>query len=380
MKNNRFRRRDFLATSLASIATAPVLRGGDHPITAISRSDGNQPSVAQKFWWRLGSPVRRTAAPHHIGALARTADGLTQANRAPGEVLADPSRAPIFFFATDPNDSTTWKRANQVDTSKLLDKSSADSSKPVEDVTVGYVVDGVKLSDQDQERLGKIVNGSLRVDVGQAKPFGSDIGNLVWTAIAALLPGADSKLPQTQNVSFDPGTVWGSVSTVPLPGGSGSLLWNFFVNQKPSVFAQVVEWLKTNITPIGLVVPLLGLPGYVMTAFVAFNRILGAMPQSPTFLFQQQEWANVICTKHALNANILLAPDAIRLSNGGTYIVVPIAHEQAFFNEVSTTKYVIAFGRIVKPGDEQIAESKALSYLNDVTYATLTFAVNQGLG
>jgi hypothetical protein len=361
-------RREMLMRTLATLAASPLLVEAAHLVDT-TKPDKDTDPQAQAFWRSLARTGR-----FGIGPDAPSVDQPVR-NTTGSPVMTDPGRAPIFFFAADPSNSSTWVRANEVDQSKLLGPSS---NNPKNDANLQIRVAGVKLSNSDQSSFGKIENGSLRLDVGQAQSFGPTVGNLVWTAIASIWPSVAGKLPATQNVNFDPGTTWGGVSKTPLPGGGGALLWNFFVNKKPTVFSKIISTLQGSLPSTAVVLPLLGLPGYVLSAFAAFNKILGALPQTPTFLFQQAEWQEVVCTQSSLTSNILSAEGAVRLVKGGQYIVVPTVQADSFLTEVKAQAYSLALGRIVKPSD-QVPETAALKYLTDVTYATFAVDVGPGL-
>jgi hypothetical protein len=352
-------RRHILASLLAATAATPLVAnaglqvGG--PIT-LTEMDPN----ARAFWNALGTKVNKSG----------------QAFGQPPPP-ADPGRAPIFFYAKDPGDSTKWIRANAISQSELL---ATDSQKnPHGDTNFKFRVNAVKFSTDDQNAVGKIENGSLRIDVGQAQSFGPSVGNLIWTAIGSIWPTVAGKLPATPAANFDPGTTWQTPSkVVPLPGGSGSLLWNFFVNKKPSILSQIIKTLQGALPTATIVAPLLGLPGYAVSAFAAFNKIFGAIPQTPTFLFQQQEWQDVVCTQAAAAANTLNPGGSVGLIDGKQYIAVPTSQADSFFSEISMKKYVLTNGRIVLPNDP-IAETAAVKYFPNVTYATFGVSVKAGL-
>lgn len=365
------RRRDLLGGALTALAAAAL---------AIPEASAQAPTAgqiyletdlkAQAFWRAMGT----RAGSGHIGAEAIYGQEVYQAGEANNPVMTDPGRAPIFYYAADPSDSTTWVRANSVSPSLLL-ASGADN--PKNDASVELRVNAVKLSESDEHGFGRIENGSLRIDVGQAESFGPTVGTLVWTAIASIWPTVAGKLPPTPDVNFNPGTVWGGISQIPLPGGGGSLLWNFFLNKKQSMLSKVITTLQGTLPSAEVVLPLLGLPGYVLSAFVALNKILGAIPQTPTFLFQQAEWQNVACTQSNLSG-MLPGTDTLRLVNGGQYIAVPTEQAASFMQQIASQRYTLNLGRIVKPTDE-VPETAALNYLMDVTYATLGVAVCKGL-
>jgi hypothetical protein len=365
--SDRWTRRDLLNGVLAALAVSPAsvaeAKSGFYGL----QGEWDVDPQVQQFWNDLGKTRkdRQDLSGDHSAT-----------KRGSKPVMTDPGRAPIFFFATDPSDSTTWQRANKVDRSRLL---SADSAKnPKGDVTLQLRVNGIKLSNSDQNLFGKIENGSLRLDVGQAASFGPSIGDLVWTAIASIWPTTSGKLPPTQNMNFDPGTTWGKVSKTPLPGGNGTLLWNFFVNKKPSVLSRLISTIQGITSSTEVVLPLLGLPGYVVSAFNAFNKIFGAVPQTPTFLFQQSEWEDVVCTQSGLSDNVLTSNSAVRFTKGGQYIVVPTSQAELFLQGIKAQQFSLSSGRIVKATDG-VPETAALRYLTDVTYATFTADVEPGL-
>lgn len=360
-------RRDALLGGLSAVVGASLF--DPRKLTAESKQKTEVMATderTQSFWRELGKSHQNVFDNQN-----QTEETLgVQPNQS---TYADPQRMPIFFCAVDPRKSSTWCRANEVPDSRLLDTTKG----KVKDVNLQLLVNGFKLSNSDHSRLGKIVNGSLRIDVGQTSPLTPTIGNLVWTALAAIVPGAGAKLPQTQAVNFDPGTVWGSVQKVPLPDGGGSILWNFFLNKEPSGLSRFLHWLRGNANSIDVALPLLGFPGYVLSAFEAFNKILGAIPQTPTFLFQQTQWSYIACTNSSAG-NLLYKTIALRMFPGAQYVIVPEAHSESFFNAVSKGQYVLADGRVVKPGEEEYAEQAALTHLKDITYVTMT--VDSALG
>lgn len=363
--DSTIRRRDLLAGALTTIVAAPLMAEAGVQLGTTPADTDTDPR-AQAFWQALAT-TRTGKLGTHLHTLGQPVGDTTAA-----PVMTDPDRAPIFFYAANPNDSSTWIRAYKVDKSKLL---AASADNPKSDARVRIRVTGVKLSNSDQSNFGKIENGSLRIDVGQAQSFGLTVGNLVWTAIASIWPTVAGKLPATQNMNFDPGTTWGGKSETPLPGGGGALLWNFFVNKKPSIISKVFSTLQGTLPSAAVVLPLLGLPGYVVSAFNAFNKIFGAIPQTPTFLFQQTEWQDVVCTQSSLAGS---SEGAVRLVDESQYIVVPTAQADSFLTQINKKTYALSLGRIVSPSD-LVPETAALNYLTDITYATCGVGVAKGL-
>jgi hypothetical protein len=369
MHERNIRRRDLLfASALGTIGATRMLAVPELQVSSRKIDTEETDPNAQAFWSALGT--KQAVTPKGSG----NTHGF-----APDTQIADPQRAPIFLYVKDPTDSTKWIRANKIAKSELLVTNPQKNANG--DVNIKIRVNAVKLSQADQNAFGTIQNGSLRIDVGQTEPFGPSVGNLIWTAFGSIWPTLGGKLPPTPTLNFDLGDTWNQVpkKVTPLPRGGGSLLWNFFVNKEPSTLSKVFNALKGAASNTAVVLPLLGLPGYALSAFTAFNKLFGAIPQTPKYLFQHISWEDVACTQAAADANAALNPSgSVALIDGKQYIVVPTSHADSFVKQISMKKYLLENGRIILPGDP-IAETAALKYFTDTTYATFTVSVKEGL-
>jgi hypothetical protein len=283
----------------------------------------------------------------------------------------DPNRLPVFFYLPDPEDSKTWRPAYQTKRDALLE---AKDPKVLRDLTVKFVVNTLKLAQSDNKDFGKIVNGSLRVDLEQTQPISQLVENLVWSSIGAVFPKAGGVLPQVTQLNFNAGTSFGDVQTVPLPGGSGTMLWQFFVEPEPSGWSKLVEFFRKDGEALAHVAPLLGLPGIAVTAFSAVNNFISKIPHVPKWLFQQCDKLATVTTKSAFDNNLF---DAYLPLVSGRYMVVPAAHVATLQAELDKGQFTFVQGRMVpkNQADKWDIAGIAESTMPDVTYVTMNVVV-----
>lgn len=144
-------------------------------------------------------------------------------------------------------------------------------------VRVSFRVQGFRPSNTNIDQFNNLQSGSLRVDVKQTEPLPSLAEVLAWSAVAALVPKADGKLPALQDLEFRPGESWGRLQEIPLTNGLGFWSWNFFLKKKESVWGKLMKAFRVaNKT----VFPLLGFPAIAVTALTAVDRVV-ARPSEP---------------------------------------------------------------------------------------------------
>jgi hypothetical protein len=179
-------------------------------------------------------------------------------------------------------------------------------------------VDHIHLSTRDQARFMRLDGGSLRIDVQQTAPLPSLPERLGWTSIAGLLP-SDKKLPAVKDMNFNPGTTWGKLQSIPLPGGGGRWTWNFFFQQRKSRWMQLFELIQRD---KNLLMPIfgLGLPAIAVTALSTVDNIVAELTKNANteWLFQSPD-IYVYGTKKARDT---FEGSKLRLRQG-MYVIVP---------------------------------------------------------
>lgn len=186
------------------------------------------------------------------------------------------------------------------------------------DVTVKVNVHGFRPSDADKDKFSNIEAGTLRIDLQQDKPLHSLLDVMAWTAIGALYPNREGKLPPLGDLKFDPGQTWGKQQLVPLPGGSGSLAFNFFVQKQESFFGKFLRLATGEISKFA---PALGLPGIASMALRSFDKVFGYMQeQARTKWILKTPEVKVYATQEAAKeADVSAALPMV----SGNYILVP---------------------------------------------------------
>lgn len=131
-------------------------------------------------------------------------------------------------------------------------------------------------------------NGTLRVDVKQTTPLPDLSEVLAWSSVAAFVPKSQTALPDLKDLTFDPGQSWGSQQSIPITKGLGFWSWNFFLQPKDSLWAQLISEFRTADK---VVFPLMGMPAIAVTALNAVDKLFAyilARRQS-NYLFQSVE-------------------------------------------------------------------------------------------
>lgn len=233
------------------------------------------------------------------------------------------------------------------------------------DLSVLINVDHIRPSVGDQARFANLDGGSLRIDMQQATPLPGLTERLAWSSIAAFLPDK-GKLPPLKDMTFDPGTTWGKLQTVPLPGGGGRWTWNFFLQHRKSRWMQLFDTIRSN---TGLLAPILGLglPAIAITALNTVDKIVGGLTKDANteWLFQSSD-TYVYATKEARDA---FEGSKLRLKQG-MYVIVP-SDQVASFSKQSA-KLVVKDGLIVPPETSSLDVIDAAQHtMTDVTYITI---------
>ncbi len=236
------------------------------------------------------------------------------------------------------------------------------------DLEVIIKVDHVRPSVADQKRFVNLEGGSLRIDVQQTAPMRSLAERLAWTAIAGFLP-ENKKLPPLKEMSFDPGSAWGKLQSVPLPDGGVFWTWNFFLQKKEGALMKVFDVIRRG---RGLLTPIfgLGLPAIAVTALNTVDSIFATLTkdQRTEWLFQSPD-SYFYATKRARDA---FEGSKVRMKKG-MYVIMPSDKLSAFAKEQS--KLTIKDGLIVPKGTSGLeVESAAVEVIKDVTYLTVGVA------
>lgn len=233
------------------------------------------------------------------------------------------------------------------------------------DLDIIVNVDHVRPSLADQQRFVNLEGGSLRIDVQQGVPMRALAERLAWTAIAGFLP-ENKKLPALKEMTFNPGTTWGKLQSVPLPGGGGQWTWNFFLQRRKGRWMQIFDVIRRS---RNLALPIfgLGLPAIAVTALTTVDSIVATLTKDERteWLFQSPD-VYFYATKRARDA---FEGSKLRLKKG-MYVIMPSDKLSAFGKEQS--QLTIKDGLIVPkntPGLE--VESAAREVIKDITYLTV---------
>jgi hypothetical protein len=237
------------------------------------------------------------------------------------------------------------------------------------DTQVLVHVDHIRASANDQKRFANLEGGSLRIDLQQQATLPSLAERLAWTAIAAILP-ENKNLPPLKEMTFDPGTTWGKMQTVPLPGGGGLWTWNFFLQHRKSRWIQLFETLRSG---VGLASQIFGfgLPAMAITALTAVDKIVAALTRDSNseWLFQSSD-TFIYATKEARDS---FEGSKLRLRQG-MYIVLPSDRVESFSRQRS--RLVVKDGLIVPANTSSLdVYEAAQEVIPDVTYLTVGVTV-----
>ena len=245
-------------------------------------------------------------------AFADATDDSAQAQKGahargkPAHGGTDLGRSPVFLQF---NKKMGFRAVSDIKAEELLQHNG--------DVTVGLNVTGFKASEPDKKLFEKLQSAQLRLDMMQNKPILSTLDPMAWTAIAALFPAKNGKMPPLANLSFDPGASWQKMQSVLLPGGTGRWAVNFSIQERASMFSKI---MKSLVTEFGRFAPVLGLPAISVGALSAFTAFYAYVhPPNTTPLFETLP-LNVYAT--ATTWKELAESEGLPLA-AGDYVLVP---------------------------------------------------------
>jgi len=230
-------------------------------------------------------------------------------------------------------------------------------------------VDHIHPSVKDQARFANLQGGSLRIDLQQQKPLPSLSERLAWTAIATIMP-ENKKLPPLKEMTFDPGTTWGKMQTVPINGGGAFWTWNFFTQQSKGRWMQLFDTIRKS---RGLATQILGigLPAIAITALNTVDTIVAGLTKDTgsNWLFQSSD-TFIYTTKEARDS---FEGSKLRLRQG-MYVIIPSDQMASFSKQQS--KLVIKDGLIVPANTSSLdVYEAAKEVIQDVTYLTVGVTV-----
>jgi hypothetical protein len=233
------------------------------------------------------------------------------------------------------------------------------------DLDIIVNVDHARPSVADQGRFLNLEAASLRIDLQQASPLPSLSERLAWTAIAGFLPN-NKQLPALKEMTFNPGTTWGKLQTVPCPQGGGKWTWNFFLQRRKGRWMQIFETIRKN---KGLLLPVfgLGLPAIAITALTTVDSLVAEITKDERteWLFQSPD-VYFYGTKQARDA---FEGSKLRLKSG-MYAIMPNDKLSAFAKEQG--RLMIKDGLIVPKNTSSLeVEGAAKEVILDITYLTV---------
>ena len=240
-----------------------------------------------------------------------------------------------------------------------------DALKDRGDLDVIVNVDHVRPSAADQVRFENLEAGSLRIDIQQNAPLPSLAERLAWTAVAGFLP-ENKKLPALKEMTFDPGTTWGKLQSVPLPDGGGRWTWNFFLQKKKSRWMQIFDVIRKA---RGLLTPIFGLgfPAIAITALNTVDAIVGELTKDERteWLFQSPD-VYFYATKKSRDS---FEGTKLRLKKG-MYVIMPSDQLANFSKQQSGL--MIKDGLIVPKNTPSLeVEAAAKDSIQGITYLTV---------
>jgi len=297
-------RRDFIKELLASGALSGLFASPAAAKTAAKLLAGNtgagqEPEQefdtrSRDFWTSFADATDDSARP-----------GVHQRGK-PSHGGSDLGRSPVFLQF---NKKQGFRAVSDIKAEELLQHNG--------DVTVGLNVTGFKASEPDKKLFERLQSAQLRLDMMQNKPILKTLDPMAWTAIAALFPTKSGKMPPLANLSFDPGATWQKMQSVLLPGGTGRWAVNFSIQEKASMFSQIMKLL---ITEFGRFAPVLGMPAISVGALSAFTAFYAYVhPPNTTPLFETLP-VNVYAT--APTWKDLEESEGLPLA-AGDYVLVP---------------------------------------------------------
>lgn len=144
---------------------------------------------------------------------------------------------------------------------------------------------------------GFVDSAQLRFEVRQTMTLMGILPELAWVSAAAVsLVKKGAKMPSTQSLNFKTVAGENAINKIVLPGGTGSVLLNVSVANKPSPFLAA---LKELVTVAETVVPALGLPAISMPALIGFSAVCGKIEGHGKYLMSTKEPQDIVVTQGA---------------------------------------------------------------------------------
>ena len=349
----RTARRDFVKQALATGALSGAFAS---PAAAkavanfLTQTGEAAPAISQKqaeFW---------TAFADSTGVEAVQLGPVRLRGKAAG---GDPGRAPIFLNYTK---SAGFRSVSDIQASELLAHDG--------DVNMGVNVAAFHAAEADAKLFENLQSSQFRVDVIQKKAVLDFLDPMAWTAIAAMFPQKNGKMPKLQDTGFDPGATWQKMQSMRLPGGTGRWAFNFTLQGKESLFSQI---LREASTEIGRFSPVIGLPAISVGALSAFTSFYAMVhPPSSKSVFQHMP-VDVFATAPAWTSRT--SSVGLPLTSGD-YVLVPASQYDKMKSELP--KLELQQGFVVPkntPADDVLNVAADPAKVPDVTYVTVTAQV-----
>ncbi len=331
-------RRTLFRSLAAAGATTPMLHMAEQLADA-AQADPQMDAQVLNFW---DKGVRAPAAR----------------SRGKGPRTPSYSREPAFLY---------FHREKGIQMASSMDEEGLAASGNME---VEFTLRSHRLSREDQEKFESMSTGTLRIDVGQHRPFQDIQDLLVWTVMGGMAPNAEDKNVATKafrDYQVGSRAPVSSTSKVRLPGGTGWSTVNFFLKQKQSIWGSVLSlFLRVD----QAFVPMLGLPAMAQQGLAALDSFVGKMHSqggvgSHSWIFQNNR-TDFCCSVAALKQS---PDDVVRMRNG-TYVLVPAEHLEEFESERKNLKLSSGF-LVPKSASDFQARSRIADTLPDVTYVTV---------
>jgi hypothetical protein len=263
-----------------------------------------------------------------------------------------------------------FKNAAELDSGKLISAG---------DVMVSVNTSAVKVAEEDQKTFQRLQNAQIRVDVAQKTAIIPILEAMAYTVVGGMRSfQAESKAgsktakkaPSTvQNISVSSDAAWQKMQNIPLPAGEGRWALNLEAQRKDSLFCKV---LQNVVKESGLFVPLLGLPGIVMSALNSFNIIYGALHAGTVPIIKGNP-VRVFATQEAVQRTGAPGSAAGILLQSGTYILIP-AKQSPPVEQLKNLSVIQ--GRVVPPKTAAPdLDAAAADTLKGVTYVTFDVEV-----
>jgi hypothetical protein len=345
-------RRDFMKQALATGAFSGVFASpaAAKSVAKLFTQIGNASAISHQqadFW---------TAFADSTGVPAVSLGSYKPRGKGAG---SDPARAPVFLNYTA---QSGFRAVADIKPTEMMAHSG--------DVNMGLNVAAFHAAESDAKLFENLQSSQFRVDVIQRKAVLEFLDPMAWTAIAAMFPRENGKMPKLQDTSFDPGATWQKMQNMRLPGGTGRWAFNFTLQAKESLFSQI---LKEATSEIGRFAPVIGLPAISVGALSAFTSFYAMVhPASSRAVFQHMP-VDVYATGPSWQARTSSVGLPVV---SGDYVLVPASQYDKIKSELPNLE--LQQGFVVPKGtakDEVVQVAGDPTKVPDVTYVTVTAQV-----